>query len=167
MAQKPTAHEIRAVQSVLYKQGRLEKISELVNNVVVLMNLDPSANIPSSDSRYPAGSGPQWYLPSDGSLAPSVTEAVGYCDQLVTLIGAMRQEISKLSFPQADKRHLLTALSENAMVWTTRANLWRAAAPPADSNAAAASIAEHMTASANASKHLRPYLKSAQDLGLQ
>jgi hypothetical protein len=167
MSQRPTKKEIEAVRGVLYKHGRVEKISELVHNIVVLMNLNPSAVVPGSDPRYPAGSGPQWYFPDNGSLDNAVIESAGYCDQLAALSHTMRHEISNLSLPAADRRHLMTALSENANVWTMRARLWRAAKPPADPNAAAASIAQHVTASLDALKHLKPYLKSPHEFGLE
>lgn len=167
MSQKPTQHEIKAVQAVLYKPSRVQQISELTNNISVLMNLDPTTPLPNKDVRNPAGSGPQWYLPGTGGLDSLVTQAAGYCDKLAEALQTIHQEIAKVSFPPADKDQLLIALSESAMAWRTRAKLWRDPNAPADPKTAAASIAAHLTASMAASAHLKPYLKSSEDIGLE
>jgi hypothetical protein len=164
---KPTHHQIKAVHQALYKRSRMQKLSELMNNLAVSMNLNPSAELPGSDVRNPPGSGPQWFFPDTGAVDNLVIQAAGYCDQIAQTIIAMRGDIQQVNFPQADKQNLSKALSEEAASWTLRGQLWRASGKPADPAQAAAQISAHLANATQAARHVQPYLRSAQQVGVR
>jgi hypothetical protein len=164
---KPTHDQIKAVHKALYKHGRMQRLSDLMHNLAVSMNLNPAADLPTSDVRYPPGSGPQWFFPDTGAVDNLVIQSAGYCDQIAHTILAMRADIQQVDFPKADKRNLSTALSEEAASWTLRGQLWRASGKPGDPDKAAARISEHLGNAARAALRVQPYLKSAQDAGIQ
>jgi hypothetical protein len=163
---RPTHDQIKAVHQALYKRSRMQKLSHLMNNLAVSMNLNPSAELPGSDVRNPAGSGPQWFFPDTGAVDNLVIRSAGYCDQIAQTILAMRADIEQVNFPQADKQNLSKALSEEAASWTLRGQLWRATGKPADPDQAAAQISEHLAKAEQAAKRVRPYLRSAQEVGV-
>ncbi len=164
---KPTHDQIKAVHTALYKRGRMQRLSDLMHNLAVSMNLDPSADLPASDVRYPPGSGPQWFFPDTGALDNLVSRSAGYCDQIAQTILAMRGDIQQVNFPKADKQNLSKALSEEAASWTLRGQLWRASGKPGDPDQAAARISRHLTNAAQAAMLVQPYLRSAKDVGIQ
>jgi hypothetical protein len=161
---KPTASQIHAVQDALYKDGRLDKLSELHQQLSVLMNFSLGSQLPTKDVRYPAGSGPQWFYPDTGGLDQSVIAAAGICDQIAKTILQMRQDVSGVAFPEADKQHLLTALKEEAASWTARGHHWRDPKPP-DVDAVVGEIYGHLSAAVDAVGHVRQYLKAKQFIG--
>jgi hypothetical protein len=163
---KPTHDQIKAVHKALYKRSRMQKLSELMNNLAVSMNLNPSAELPATDVRNPPGSGPQWFFPDTGAVDNLVIDAAGYCDQIAHTILAMRGDILQVSFPKADKQNLSKALSEEAASWTLRGQLWRASGKPGDPNQAAAQISEHLANATQAARHVQAYLRSAHDVGV-
>ena len=164
---KPTHDQIKAVHQALYKRSRMQKLSDIMNNLAVSMNLNPSKELPGNDVRNPAGSGPQWFFPDTGAVDNLVIRSAGYCDQIAHTILAMRSDIQQVDFPQADKQNLSKALSEEAASWTLRGQLWRASGKPADPDQAAAQISAHLANAEQAAKRVRPYLRSAQEVGVR
>jgi hypothetical protein len=155
----PTPKQIAAVRKVLYERTRLRKIFDDGESVVRLMNLDPSALLDNTDPRWPAGSGPTWYLRSTGQLNPSVAEAAKRCDRIAGLLLDIRADLRDVDFPPADKQQLRAALAESAAEWKARGRLWRAPGEPGDAQTASASIATHQRESLRAFKRVTAYLK--------
>lgn len=142
----------------------MRHLSDLANNIVVLMNLDPTTPLSSKDVRNPPGSGPQWYLP-DGSVDPNVMEAAGYCDEAAATLLQIRTELAAVNFPSVDKQHLLATLAADAASWTARGAAWRTKGPVKDAQATATAITKHLTAAFDAAKHVQQYLKPQKELG--
>ena len=127
---KSTHDQIKAVHTALYKRGRMRRLSDLMHNLAVSMNLDPSADLPASDVRYPPGSGPQWFFPDTGALDNLVSRSAGYCDQIAQTILAMRGDIQQVNFPKADKQNLSKALSKRRRHGRSAASSGERAASP-------------------------------------
>lgn len=149
---------IRAVRKVLYEPRRLKKLATHLSSIAVLMNLDARNPLPPNDARVDAGSGPNWFVPATGKINPAVQQAADRCEAVASLLLETRNELAKVAFPATDKRHLLTALREEAAAWGARAALWRAPGRPGDG--ATRAIASHLQASAREYAHVRRYLKS-------
>jgi hypothetical protein len=164
---KPTHDQIKAVHKALYKDNRIQELTHLMHNLAASMNLNPSTQLPGNDVRNPAGSGPQWFFPDTGAVDNLVIRSAGYCDQIAHTILAMRSDIQQVDFPQADKQNLSKALSEEAASWTLRGQLWRASGKPADPDQAAAQISAHLANAEQAAKRVRPYLRTAQEVGVR
>ncbi len=162
---KPTRAQVHAVQHALYKHKRLEKLFELQRQVALVMNLNRNAQLPTNDVRYPAGSGPQWFYPDTGGLDMNVEAGANLCDQIASTILAMRSDVAGVSFPPADKQHLMTALGQEAAAWKARGRHWRDPKPP-NVDAVVNEISGHFNASIDAVKHVQRYLKPKHELGL-
>jgi hypothetical protein len=158
----PTDDEIHAVRKVLYAPARLKTIAEAMLNMSKVMNLDANKLLPPTDVRYPAGSGPQWYYPDTGGLDINITQGAKHAREVAAGILAIRSAISHVAFPQTDKQNLMTALQEEAAVWTTRATLWTDPQPPSDPVSAAAGVQSHLTACARARAKCHPAYFKAQ-----
>jgi hypothetical protein len=155
----PSPKQIAAVQKVLYARTRLRKIFDEGESIVRLMNLDPGAALDNTDPRWPAGSGPSWFVPATKKLNPSVAEAAQRCERIADLLVQIRAELTDVDFPSSDKQHLRAALAESAAEWRARGRLWRAPAAPGDAQAAAASVTAHQRASLREFQRVTAYLK--------
>ena len=138
---RPTAKQINAVRAVLYKHDRLRTIDDHTTSIVHLMNLDPSASLPST--ARPAGQGPLWYIPATRALSPTVVEAAARLDKIAALILQMREELAGVDFNSADKANLRAALAAQADGLRLRARVWRDPAKPGDPQALAETIVGH------------------------
>jgi hypothetical protein len=160
---KPTDEQIKAVHEVLYDPKRLQAQSDLIRNIAVLMNLNPSAELSVNDVRNPAGSGPNWFETATGAIDSSVIEAAGDCRQLAATLTDTRAEISKLSIPDEDRKHLMAALAAEAESWTVRARIWTDPNPPKNPYTSAIAITQPLSAAANEAAQVTPYLKSYKE----
>ncbi len=152
----PSHAEIHAVRGVLYSHAHLAPISAALQNMATVMNLNDQATLPASDVRAPAGSGPQWYYPDSGALDANVTMGAHYARQIAFGLQGLRSAIAGVSFPEADKQYLMTALNEEAAAWNLRAQQWSDPKPPADVENAAALVQGHLTACAQARAKCNP-----------
>lgn len=155
---KPTRKQILAVQGVLYNRKRLRELSDHHASIGKLMNLDPSARLASGDIRSPAGSGPNW-LYADGRVDQLVIQAAGRCDRIAATLLQTRAELSALSIPRGDKRHLMAALQAEAAAWSARATVWRAPTRPNDPHKLAVTITSHLATALAEQQHVKQYLK--------
>jgi hypothetical protein len=153
---EPTSDEVHAVRQALHEHARLTTIADALHNLSTVMNLNPEAELSPTDVRSPAGSGPQWFYPDSGQLDSMVTEGAKYARQVAAGILAIRSAVSSVSFPETDKQDLMTALHEEAAVWTARADVWTAPQPPSDPASAAAQIQSHLSACARARSRCHP-----------
>ena len=142
---KPTHKQIKAVHEALYKHQRLQKQSDLLHNLGVIMNMNPAADLPTNDVRYPPGSGPQWFFPDTGQLDNNVLAAAQICDQIDGTILEMESDVKAVDFPAGDKQNLTNALSEEAASWSARAKFLRTPTPPAGGQAPS-EINDHLDA---------------------
>lgn len=82
MSTHPTRAQIKAVRHALYKRTRLESLKERLSEVAMTMNLNPTIQLQPNDIRNPSGSGPNWFLRSNGSVDPLVLEGADLCDKI-------------------------------------------------------------------------------------
>ena len=165
MAKKPTEAQIRAVHHALYKRHRLHALRQHLVHIRSMMNLDPEIPLPPKDLRNPPGSGPNWYLRSDGSVDAPVLDAADTCEKIAEAILEMRHDVGQVDFPDKDKQHLMTALKEEAASWTARGHAWRN--PDANNvQKQVNTIAQHVEAGVQAAQHVQRYLVPAKDLGV-
>jgi hypothetical protein len=154
MAAKPTAHQIRAVQKVLYQPARLRSVSADVQSIAVLMNVDN----PGSDSA------PPWVVEATGAADPRIAEVVMRCRRIATATRAAAGELAHLAaVPAADRAKLRTSLTEQAAGWEARALAWEAPGRPDDVEGAAALISRHFAAAATAQRPVRRYFRTDLD----
>ncbi len=163
---KPTDKQIHELHRALYKRKRLKKLSDLVQETALLMNLDPTQELPPDDVRNPPGSGPQWFYPDTGAVDSNVLAAAQNCSEISKTLRAIRSDVADVSFPEADKKHVLAALDAEAASWSARGKAWGAAGPPADVEATVATVSKHVSTSLAEAKQVRHYLLSKQELGL-
>jgi hypothetical protein len=143
------------VRKVVYARERWARLQDHVQNVEVMMNLNPHNKIPVDDVRVCAGCGPLWLYPATGGIA--VLDAVKECEKIAAILLAIHRDLAHVDFPAADKRDLRAGLAAQAEAWTARAQVWGAAAKP---NVAAAteSIMKHERASVHALARVTTYL---------
>lgn len=165
MAKKPTEAQIRAVHHAMYKRHRLHVLKKRLADIRLAMNLDPEIPLSPKDLRNPPGSGPNWYLRSDGSVDTIVLDAADICDKIAETFLEIRHDVGQVDFPEKDKQHLMTALKEEAASWTARGHAWRR--PDANNvQNQVDTIAKHVEASVQAAQHVQRYLVPAKDLGV-
>ncbi len=165
MSHGPTKSEIRAVHKALYRRDRLNALKRLARDIARLMNFDPAAPLADNDVRNPPGSGPLWFLPATGEVDPHVLEAARACDTVATTLRAIRHDVGQVSFPAADKQHLMAALDAEAKSWTVRGAMWRDPGKP-DVEGFVADISRHVDRAISEGKHVGPYLRTKGSLGL-
>jgi hypothetical protein len=158
----PTHAQIAAVHRVLYNPARLKQLAEDFQQLNLLMNLD-GPPLATDDSRIAVGDGPDWVVPATGAVDVSVLNAAATAERLAERLLGMRREISHVNCPAADRRRLMTALSEQAQAWSARASLWRETTAPDDVAGAVATITKHERAAGAALAHVQRYLRPASD----
>ncbi len=151
--------QVAAVHKVLYKQKRLQALSDNLESISVLMNSDPTSPLQSNDIRNPPGSGPSWYIQDTGQLNPDIVQAASLCDQVASLMKEMARDLDDVSIPHGDRANLQTALTQQATVWTLRGSWWRDPNPPANPQALVQQIGTHTDASLNAASKVQRYYK--------
>jgi hypothetical protein len=157
----PTAAQIRAVRQVIHDRARHRAMAEDIQQINLLMNLNPTGPpLSSTDVRVAAGDGPEWRIPATGALDPAVVDAVARCEDLAKRFESMSQAIGNLDLPHDDRRSLVTALHESALTWTTRATFWRDPEKPRDPKGTVAAITAHQVASDAAAAKVKAYLVS-------
>jgi hypothetical protein len=149
--------EVARVRAVLYAPSRTRKLSEHLNNVVVLMNLDPARTIPPNDLRVRAGAGPSWFT-SSGAVNSAVLEAADQCEKIAAILLDVHRDLGALAFPAADKRHLRAGLAAQASAWRARSRAWRAPGKPS-AKADTAAIVRHERTSFDEARHVARYLQ--------
>jgi hypothetical protein len=153
MAHKPTTHQIRAVQKVLYKPARVRAVDADIQSIAVLMNVEN----PADDGA------PPWLVLATGAQDPRIAEAVMRCRRIATTVRTVAGELAHLDgVPAADRAKLRTSLTEQAAGWDARADAWNAAGRP-DVEATTAQIVQHFTAAAKAQRTVRRYLRTDLD----
>jgi hypothetical protein len=154
----PTKAEIRAVQKVVYKHARTQQIFDDYSSIDVLMHLNPAVN--------PPGIGPEWFVPDNGKLDPSITESVMRCRRISSNLQAIGKELKAVNFDSSDRKTLITALNEQAATWDARADAWVQNSGPSEGyiNSTVAKIEKHQAAAAAAAHKVRAYLKSTEEL---
>jgi hypothetical protein len=154
--------QIAAVRKVLYEPTRLRTLLDHVASIDTLMNLDPSAprhqRKPGEITPDP-GTGPNWFIRSNGKISPFVVEAADRCDKVAGLLLEIRAGLAQVSFAASDKQHLSAALAEQAEAFRARGAAWRAPGRPANAKATAAAIAAHEVASIRDFERVTQYLK--------
>ncbi len=165
MSTHPTQAEIKAVRHALYKRNRLESLKERLSELAMTMNLNPTIQLQSNDIRNPSGSGPNWFLRSNGSVDPLVREGADLCDKIAHTILEIRHDVGQVGFPASDKDHLMMALQEEAASWTARGKAWRAPDAP-HVEAVVSEISAHDKACIREVRHVQPYLKTKRDVGV-
>jgi hypothetical protein len=121
---------IKAVRKALYEPRRLKRLLEEINQIDILMNLNPDIPLAPGDVKMTAGSGPLWFYPDNGQLNTSVIEAASRCERVAAILLEMRNALSPVAFPAADKKHLQAGLEAEAAVWRVRGRVWRAQGAP-------------------------------------
>lgn len=159
---KPTPQQVKAVQAVLYRPARLRTLNDHISSITTLMNLDPQAQLAPNDIRVKAGSGPNWYIADTGQLDPDVVQAASLAGELAALMQQMARDLSSVNIPAADRKNLQTALTEGASVWTLRSQWWKSPTPVATS--VAATVAQHVQASALAASKVSAYYQPADQV---
>ena len=101
---KPTHDQIKAVRKALYKRSRMQRLSDLMHNLAVSMNLNPSADLPTGDVRYPPGSGPQWFFPDTGAVDNLVIQSAGYPTRSPRRSSRCAPTSSRSTFPKRTNR---------------------------------------------------------------
>jgi hypothetical protein len=165
VSQAPTKGEIRAVRKALYRRDRLDTLKHLAREIARLMNFDPAVPLAANDVRNPPGSGPLWFLPATGEIDPHVLEAAHACDTVAATLRAIRHDVGQVTFPTADKQHLMASLDAEATSWTVRGAMWRAPGKP-DVEAFVADVSRHVDRTISEAKHVGVYLKTKRSLGL-
>ena len=122
----PDPRHVTAVQKVLYEPRRTRKLVEHLDNIDVLMNLDPGRTLQPGDARIKAGTGPNWFYPSSGKVNGAVLDAANQCDKIAALLADIDRDLARVDFPASDKRHLRAALTAQMQAWRARAKAWRA-----------------------------------------
>lgn len=158
----PTHEQIKAVRNVLYNPSRERELSDHVQSIITLMNFNPLQAIPETDTRYPAGSGPSWFLLSTGAVDGGVLEAAGRCAKIATLLLQIRSELQHLNFPNTDKKHIRAALQAQAAWWTIRANWWKAPNAVTDPQAIVDQLATQLRVARDESSHVKQYYVKAK-----
>lgn len=157
----PTKAQVRAVRAVLYDHAALAGLAQDIQQINLLMNL-AGPPLPPDDVRIAVGTGPQWVIPATGAVDPAVLDAVARCQSLVKRFSAMATAIADLDIPRDDKRHLTTAVREQALTWSARAQLWAEPGAPTDPTGTVANITAHQAAADAAVKQVQAYLRAVK-----
>jgi hypothetical protein len=158
MAKGPTKAQVHAVQKALYEPARLKHMRQLRMEISLAMNLNQEAQLPPTDVRYPAGSGPQWFYPDTGDVDDLVLQGAHLCDQMAHALLAIRADVAKIDFPASDKHHMMAGIQAEAASWSARGRAWRAASKP-DVEALVAGISGHLQTGIAEAAHVQHYFK--------
>jgi hypothetical protein len=165
VSEKPSESQLKALHAAMYKHDRLEHLKTLMENIAVLMNFDPTRELPVNDVRGPSGTGPQWYVPATGKIDSAVLEAADDCDTIASVLLAIRKDVEAVDFPAAARGHVTASLAAEAASWTARGAFWRDPAKP-NVQAVQQEIDGHFQTAIDQIKPVSHFLKTKQAVGL-
>ena len=153
--------EITRVWKVLYEPTRTRRLFTLLEDIELLMNLNPARPLDPHDVKVFPGSGPLWFYPSNGKLNVGVVQAANRCDKIAALLRETERELADVDFPAADKHHLRAGLAAQARAWEARGSVWRARRKP-NVRLNTTAIMGPERKSFEELKHVTKYLKAAR-----